>query len=90
MPEPRYRSRSLRRRYLRTPGGRVTIHYWRKKPDVAKCALCGQPLRGVPRLRPAEFRKLTKSQRRPERPFGGCLCHKCLALEIKKAVRGIA
>ena len=90
MPEPRYRSRSLRRRYLHTPGGRTVIHYRRKKPKVTKCALCGQPLGGIPRLRPGKFQKLTKSQRRPERPFGGYLCHKCLAIEIKKAVRGIA
>ncbi|AIJ06085.1 50S ribosomal protein L34e [Methanocaldococcus sp. 16A] len=86
MPAPRYRSRSYRRIYRRTPGGRIVIHYKRRKPNKAKCAVCGAELHGVPRGRPVEIRKLPKSQRRPERPYGGYLCPRCLKrLMIQKA-----
>ncbi len=49
MPRPMYRSRSLRRVYVRLPGGETTIHYERRKPRQAVCAICGKPLNGVPR-----------------------------------------
>ena len=52
MPRQRYRSRSLRRVYVRTPGGRTVIHYEKRKSLPAKCAICGAELQGVPRLRP--------------------------------------
>ncbi|MHA1594662.1 MAG: 50S ribosomal protein L34e [Candidatus Baldrarchaeia archaeon] len=89
MPQPRYRSRSAKKHFVRTPGGRVVIHYEKKKVDFAKCALCGKPLGGVPRLRPSELRKLPKSSRRPERPYGGYLCPNCLSRKIKETVRGM-
>ncbi len=88
MPRPRYRSRSLRRMYVRIPGGDVKIHYEKRKPNVAKCAICGKPLNGVPRLRPAELRKLPKSLRRPERMYGGVICASCLRSLLKEAIRG--
>ena len=86
MPAPRYRSRSYRRIYRRTPGGRIVIHYKRRKPNKAKCAVCGAELHGVPRGTPVEIRKLPKTGRRPERPYGGYLCQRCLKrLMIQKA-----
>jgi len=88
MPRPRYRSRSLRRVYVRTPGGRTVIHYEKRKPLPAKCAVCGAELHGVPRLRPVELRKLPKSLRRPERMYGGVICPRCLKTLLKQAIRG--
>ncbi len=78
MPRPMYRSRSWRRVQVRTPGGRTVTHYERRKPNVARCAICGKPLNGVPRGRPVEIRKLAKTERRPERPYGGYICPSCL------------
>lgn len=80
MPRPALRSRSKKRRYVRTPGGDVKIHYKKKKKGVPKCALCKKPLRGVP----ADPRDLSKTEKRPNRPFGGYLCHKCLENLILK------
>lgn len=88
MPRPRYRSRSLRRVYVRTPGGEVKIHYEKRKPSAAKCTICGKPLNGVPRLRPVELRKLPKSLRRPERMYGGVICGSCLRTLLKETIRG--
>ena len=71
------RSRSLRRTKKKVPGGRLSLRFSRKKPKVAKCGGCGKSLSGVPRLRPAQFNKLSKTKKRPERPFGGHLCTQC-------------
>jgi len=80
------RTRSLRRIKKRTPGNRLVIHYEKRKPKIAHCAECHKPLHGVPRKRPVEIGKLPKSQRRPERPYGGILCSACSRkLIIEKA-----
>ncbi|MFQ6085769.1 MAG: 50S ribosomal protein L34e [Candidatus Bathyarchaeia archaeon] len=90
MPEPRYRSRSLRRKSLTVPGGRHTIHYERKKPSGARCAICGGILHGVPRSRPSEIRKLQKTKKRPERTHGGHICSTCLMRLLKQEARNIS
>ena len=71
----------LRRRKrvrVRTPGGRLVYHFRRPKTGKHVCAICGRPLHGVPHgRRPVEVRKLSKTERRPERIFGGVLCADC-------------
>lgn len=84
MVRPRLRSKSLKRKKVRTPGNRLVTRYEKRKPKVAKCAVCGKPLHGVPRLRASELRKLSKSKRRPERPFGGNLCSECMRKLMKE------
>ena len=82
----RFRSRSFRRVFVKTPGGNVVLRHERRKPSKATCAECGMVLTGVPREIPARIKKLSKTQRRPERPYGGVLCSKCMRLLfIKKA-----
>lgn len=80
MPRPALRSRSLRRVYVKLPGGRTTIHYERRKNGKAKCALCHKLLHGVQT-------KGSKTEKRPERMYGGYYCHSCLRELIKKAVK---
>jgi len=89
MPEGRRKSRSLRRVYVRTPGGKTVIHYRKRKPSKAKCAICKKPLHGVPRERPTKLRKLSKTEKRPSRPYGGYLCAKCLREVIKEKARSL-
>jgi len=88
LPRPRHRSRSPRRVYVRLPGGETVVHYEKRRPAPARCAICGRPLSGVPRLRASELRKLPKTAKRPERAYGGVICPSCLAKLIKKSVRG--
>ncbi|BAN90114.1 50S ribosomal protein L34e [Aeropyrum camini] len=88
MVRPALRSRSLRRVYRRTPGGYTVVHYERRKPGPARCARCGRPLGGVPRGRPPRVRRLSKTAKRPERPYGGVLCSTCLAELIFEAIAG--
>ena len=86
MVRPALRSRSLRRIKVVTPGGRNVTHYERRKPGPARCARCGRPLNGVPRLRPSQLRKLSKTAKRPERPYGGVLCPRCLAELLRQRI----
>lgn len=85
MPAPRYRSRTFRRVKVRTPGGRNVIHYKSRKPAKAQCASCGKPLAGVARLRPYKLRNTAKTKKRPQRPYGGQLCSKCMRTRIKES-----
>jgi len=84
MPRRSQRSRSLRRLRIKTPGGRSVTHFSRRKNAAAKCAVCKKPLHGVPIARDAGMAKLSKSEKRPERPFGGNLCSSCSRREIKR------
>ncbi|RLE80296.1 MAG: 50S ribosomal protein L34e [Thermoprotei archaeon] len=77
------RSRRLRRTIVRTPGGRLAIHYKKRKYDVPKCAICKHPLNGFPKLRPKDVRK---GHRPPTRIFGGYLCANCLEKFIREKV----
>ena len=72
------RSRSLRKVKVKTPGGRVVTHYRKKKPKIAHCFECGAILKGVPRERPTKMKNMAMTKKRPERPFGGVLCSKCM------------
>tara|TARA_Y100000310_G_C19954625_1_gene478416 strand:- start:167 stop:436 length:270 start_codon:yes stop_codon:yes gene_type:complete len=86
MPQPRKKSRSLRKIYVKTPGGRTTVHYKHRKPKVAHCSKCRAVLKGVARERPYKMKKIGKSKKRPSRPYAGVLCTKCMrSLFIKKA-----
>ncbi|MCD6244835.1 MAG: 50S ribosomal protein L34e [Candidatus Korarchaeota archaeon] len=72
---------------VKTPGGRTVYHYRHKKHSVAKCAKCGSPLNATPTGPRSVIAKLPKSQRRPNRPYGGNLCPSCLReLMISKVI----
>jgi len=75
------RTRSRKRKAVRTPGGRVAIHYEPEKRDFNHCARCGAIIHGIPRERDY---KLSHSERTVERYYGGMLCHRCL----EELVRG--
>jgi large subunit ribosomal protein L34e len=77
MVSGKQKSRSKRRIYRRTPGGRVVIHYVKRRPSRAVCGNCRTLLAGVPAVRGTEMRRIPKSSKRPERMFGGTLCSPC-------------
>ncbi len=87
MPQLRYRSRSYRRVFKKTPGGKTVLRYKKKKTSKHVCAECGKLLHGVPRGRPYEIRKLAKSKKRPNRPYGGYLCPECTRRVFKSEAR---
>ena len=85
MVAPRLRSRSLVKKKVKTPGGKRTIHYKKKASSFSKCGGCGRNLLGVPKK---NHRKLTLSQRKPNRPYGGSLCNRCTRALFKEKARG--
>lgn len=86
MPRPAYRTRSKAKVYIRTPGGRVVLHYRRRKKGKPICYICKRPLHGT--IVDYRARWLPLTYKRPERPYGGNICASCLALLISKNVRG--
>ena len=87
MVAPRHRAHTFRKVKRKAPGGRVVTHYEPRKPKKAHCAGCGAQLQGVPRLKPIQLGKLAKSEKRPERPYGGVLCSACMRQYFKAQVR---
>ncbi len=83
----KHKSRTLRRVYVRTPGGRTVMHYRRRKPQRASCAGCEKKLLGVPRELPSAMRNMPKSSKRPERPYGGYYCSSCTRELLKAKAR---
>ncbi|MBI5226343.1 50S ribosomal protein L34e [Candidatus Micrarchaeota archaeon] len=84
MNRSRYR---MKKRSRRTPSGRTSLLIRNKKPKIAPCALCRTPMGGIPRATRTEMRKLSATQRRPQRAFGGVLCGACTASVIKTRTR---
>jgi large subunit ribosomal protein L34e len=58
-----------------------------EKPKIAKCAVCKKPLHGISRLNVSQIRKLSKSNRRPSRAYGGTLCSSCAREVFKDKAR---
>jgi large subunit ribosomal protein L34e len=84
MPRPALRSRKLRRVNVKTPGGRNATHYEKRTSSRPRCAICGRPLSGIDIAMVK-----TKHVRGPtvSRPYGGYVCHRCLSLALRLAVR---
>ncbi|MEK6909496.1 MAG: 50S ribosomal protein L34e [Candidatus Aenigmatarchaeota archaeon] len=73
----------------RAPSGKIKIHKRKERPALAKCANCKSPLHGIQRKIPSEFKKLSASERRPDRPYGGYLCSHCTRELFRERVRGM-
>jgi large subunit ribosomal protein L34e len=87
MPRLSRRSRSLRRVHKKMPGGSTKLVYDKRKPGVARCALCRIELKGISRLRPFQSRNAPKSKKRTQRIYGGFLCATCLKEKLKQEAR---
>jgi large subunit ribosomal protein L34e len=87
MPRPNLRSKTRKRKKVRTPGNKNNEHYWRKRPSKAHCAICKKPLKSIPRKRPSKMKKTNKVSRRPTRPESGHYCPTCLKQLIEDTVR---
>ena len=77
----------MRRVNITTPGGRRVTHYRPRQHGRAQCGVCKSPLQAVMTARPRVLRNVPKTERRPERPYGGVLCSKCSRALIKAKAR---
>ena len=89
MASKKFRSRTFRRIHVRVPKGKSILRFERRKPGKAQCGVCGDILKGVAWDLPYKIRKLAKTQRRPERPYGGNLCSKCMRKKFVEKARMI-
>ena len=87
MPRPSKRTRSRKRSPKRLPGGGTTTHYKKEKVGAPRCSRCNRVLSGIPGLAQSKKGKLTASQKRTQRMYGGQLCHLCLRDLLKHTVR---
>ncbi len=87
MPRGQFRSGHFRRVWVKTPGSKSVIHYRERKPKKAHCGSCGSLLSGVPREKPSVMRRLPKTAKRPERPYGGVLCSRCMREKFRSIAR---
>lgn len=87
MTVPSLRSTSYKGRSRRSPSGKKVLIGKPKKPSHAICALCRKILHGVPKRSTGQMAKLSKTQKRPERMFGGVLCANCTQQLAKEKAR---
>merc|ERR1711957_400235 len=80
-----YNTKSNRLRFLRTPGGRLSTHVVKKKPSGPKCGDCKKKLHGIPALRPTEYKRIKKRERKVNRAYGGPRCGPCVRSRIVRA-----
>ncbi len=79
--------RSLKARHRKSPGGKKVTIYKPPRSGKAKCAVCSAKLNAVPSAGVAGMRKLAKTEKRPERKFGGVLCSDCTRQIVKEKIR---
>jgi len=77
-------SKRAAKKVLRSKDRRI---YIKEKPAKTRCALCDKKLHGVPNRCRSELAKLAKTEKRPERPFGGVLCGTCTTRVVKAETR---
>ncbi len=72
----------------RAPSGRQMLHKVKERPSFNECANCKSEMHGMKRLLSNENRKLSASQKRPQRAFGGYFCANCGREFFRAKARG--
>ena len=70
---------------MKTPGGELVLHYMGKKGKGPSCGDCKARLSGIPALRPSEYARISKPQKKVSRAYGGSRCGKCVRQRIVRA-----
>lgn len=87
MPRGSEKSGRFRKIFVKVPGGETHVHLRERKPQRAHCAVCGKQLAGTVRERPAVMANLPKTAKRPQRPYGGVLCSRCMRVHLQRKGR---
>ena len=73
MPVVDRKTRVKKKKFRRTPGSRVSVHYTKQKREYAECAVTGIKLHGTGNQNKAKLRAKARTARRPSVKFGGML-----------------
>eukprot|EP00768_Dysnectes_brevis_P001652 gnl/Dysnectes_brevis/144_a169_12481.p2 GENE.gnl/Dysnectes_brevis/144_a169_12481~~gnl/Dysnectes_brevis/144_a169_12481.p2 ORF type:complete len:119 (-),score=33.26 gnl/Dysnectes_brevis/144_a169_12481:52-408(-) len=80
-----YRTKSNRTKCVRTPGGKLTVHYLKKRVNRPHCPETGEVLNGIPQARATALHRLSKNEKRVSRVYGGMLSMKAVRSRILRA-----
>lgn len=80
-----YNTRSNKRRVVKTPGGRLTYQYIKKRGSFPKCGDSKVKLNGIVPARPKEYMNMTRRLKTVNRPYGGSLSAKCVRDRVVRA-----
>jgi|TARA_Y100000310_G_C20492592_1_gene719979 large subunit ribosomal protein L34e len=86
MVQGKEKSRSKRRVFVKTPGGKQKKHLRIRKDSSLVCAECRNKLQGIPRLIPSKFRNLAKTKKRASRPYSN-LCSSCMRKKLLSKIK---
>jgi large subunit ribosomal protein L34e len=89
MPRPSERTKTKKRIRVRVPGGHRNTHFRKEKVNPACCRRCGRVLSGFSCSAPSKISKLSSSEKKVERVYGGQLCPDCLQYLLKREVRNL-
>ena len=87
MPAGKHKSKTFRKVFVKTPGGKTIIQHKKRKPSKSKCGSCGAILQGMVRARPRKMQNTSKASKKPSRPYGGNLCSQCMRKKIIEKAR---
>ncbi|CAJ0767814.1 19002_t:CDS:2, partial [Entrophospora sp. SA101] len=65
--------------------GKLTWLYEKKPAKGPHCGDCGIRIPGIPALRPREYARISKRQKKVQRAYGGSRCAKCVRNRIVRA-----
>mmetsp|Transcript_3889 Transcript_3889/g.4498 ORF Transcript_3889/g.4498 Transcript_3889/m.4498 type:complete len:118 (+) Transcript_3889:37-390(+) len=80
-----YNTKSNKVQVVKTPGGKLVVHYRKKAASGPSCGDCGCSIQGVPHLRPREYKQLSKRQKTVARSYGGSRCGGCVKQRVVRA-----
>merc|ERR1712000_675151 len=80
-----YSTKSNRTRIVKTPGGKLSVQYLKKKGTAPKCGDCGGVIQGVANVRPNQLSRLSKRRKTVTRAYGGSRCATCVRNRIVRA-----
>jgi len=80
-----YNTTSNKVKLVKTPGGRLTVHYRTKLTKGPRCGDCGTHIQGVPHLRSTAYARVSKRVKTVSRSYGGNRCASCVRERIIRA-----
>lgn len=69
--------RTMKKVKRRTVTGNNVYAYRKGRVSLAVCNNCGRQLHGIPNVNKSFLSKLSKTEKRPNRKFGGYYCSDC-------------
>uniref|UniRef100_A0A7S1TDA2 60S ribosomal protein L34 n=1 Tax=Compsopogon caeruleus TaxID=31354 RepID=A0A7S1TDA2_9RHOD len=80
-----YATKSNRIKKIKTPGGKLTVQYLKKKASRPRCGETGVILQGVAMGRPKQYMRMSKPKKSVSRAYGGNLCARAVRDRIVRA-----